>query len=70
MCSSVYEIEGPEEIKDCHFQISAVCVMPPCTWVLKYQLALKDVLPPSSAQLWDYFKSNSATWSRFAQIER
>ena len=39
MCSSVYEIEGPEEIKDRHFQISAVCVMPPCTSVLRYQLA-------------------------------
>jgi hypothetical protein len=39
VCSSVYEIEEPEEIKGSHFQISGVCVMPPCTSVLGYQLA-------------------------------
>jgi len=38
VCSSVYEIEGPEEIKDRHFQISVVCIMTPCTSVLGYQL--------------------------------
>jgi hypothetical protein len=46
VCSSVYEIEGPEEIKDRHFQISAVCFMPPCTLVLGYQLAKRTYCVP------------------------